>query len=78
MYFGAGSYGRALLDGSGEGLAVEPWQVAAALGFTAIALAYLGRVAKTVRFSSHFVLGICSVLSSKHVHHITGGQFLAF
>ncbi|KAK9902727.1 hypothetical protein WJX75_004090 [Coccomyxa subellipsoidea] len=45
-YVAAGSYGRALLDGSGEGLAVEPWQVAAALGFTAIALAYLGRVAK--------------------------------
>ncbi|CAL8466491.1 g6027 [Coccomyxa elongata] len=45
-YVAAGSYGRALLDGSGEGLAVEPWQVAAALVFTAIALAYLGRVAK--------------------------------
>lgn len=27
---------------------MEPWQVAAALGFTAIALAYLGRVAKDV------------------------------
>ena len=30
----AGSYGRALLDGEGEGLAVEPWQVALAIGFT--------------------------------------------
>lgn len=44
----AGSYGRALLDGSGEGLAVEPWQVALGLGFTVLALGYLGRVAKEV------------------------------
>ena len=43
-----GSYGRALLDGEGEGLAVEPWQVALGIGFTLLALLYIGRVAKTV------------------------------
>lgn len=68
--FRAGSYGRALLDGSGEGLAVEPWQVAAALGFTAIALAYLGRVAKDVRSSSLLVLGMNAILGSNHLRII--------
>ena len=50
----AGNYGRALLDGEGEGLAVEPWQVALGIGFTLAALLYIGRVAKTVRAVSSF------------------------
>lgn len=43
-----GSYGRALLDGEGEGLSVEPWQVGLAIAFTIAALLYIGKVAKTV------------------------------
>lgn len=38
---------------------MEPWQVAAALGFTAIALLYLGRVAKDVRPSLCMLAPAC-------------------
>ena len=45
----AGSYGRQLLDGSGESLKLQPWQIALGLAFTVGALGYIGRIAKDVR-----------------------------
>lgn len=45
----AGSYGRELLDGSGEGLKLQPWQIALGLAFTVAALGYISRIAKDVR-----------------------------
>ena len=43
----AGSYGRTVLDdGQGE-LALEWWQVAAAVAFTVGALGYLAKIAKS-------------------------------
>ena len=44
----AGSYGRQLLDGSGESLKLQPWQIALGLAFTVGALGYIGRIAKDV------------------------------
>ena len=43
-----GSYGRQLLDGGGESLKLQPWQIALGLVFTLGALAYIGRIAKDV------------------------------
>ncbi|CAK0785056.1 hypothetical protein CVIRNUC_008261 [Coccomyxa viridis] len=45
-YVAAGSYGRQLLDGSGESLKLQPWQIALGLAFTVGALGYIGRIAK--------------------------------
>lgn len=45
-YVAAGSYGRELLDGSGEGLKLQPWQIALGLAFTVAALGYISRIAK--------------------------------
>lgn len=44
----AGSYGRQLLDGGGESLKLQPWQIGLGLVFTLGALAYIGRIAKDV------------------------------
>ena len=45
----AGSYGRQLLEDGGEGLKLQPWQIALGIAFTVGALAYIGRIAKDVR-----------------------------
>ncbi len=45
----AGSYGRQLLEDGGEGLKLQPWQIAVGVAFTVGALAYIGRIAKDVR-----------------------------
>ena len=45
----AGSYGRELLEDGGEGLKLQPWQIALGVALTVGALAYIGRIAKDVR-----------------------------
>lgn len=45
----AGSYGRQLLEDGGEGLKLQPWQIALGIAFTVGALAYIGRIAADVR-----------------------------
>lgn len=45
-YVAAGAYGKEYLIGGEGGLGVQPWQLALGLGFTALALWYIGNVAK--------------------------------
>lgn len=45
----AGSYGRELLEDGGEGLKLQPWQIALGVALTVGALAYIGHIAKDVR-----------------------------
>lgn len=42
----AGNYGREYLDGGEAGLGVAWWQIAIGAGATALALGYIGQVAK--------------------------------
>ena len=49
MWGPAGSYGRQLLEDGGEGLKLQPWQIALGIAFTVGALGYIGRIAKDVR-----------------------------
>ena len=37
-----------MLDGGGESLKLQPWQIALGVAFTLGALAYIGRIAKDV------------------------------
>ncbi len=48
MWGPAGSYGRQLLEDGGEGLKLQPWQIALGIAFTVGALGYIGRIAKDV------------------------------
>lgn len=37
------------MDGTGEALKLQPWQIALGLAFTVAALGYISRIAKDVR-----------------------------
>ena len=66
----AGSYGRELLDGTGEALKLQPWQIALGLAFTVAALSYISRIAKDVR-----LLQGLSFTSATWLVHLTMQSF---
>lgn len=44
--FGAGSYGRKVMDGADAGGSISSWQVALGVGVTLLAITYIGRIAQ--------------------------------